>query len=203
MFCPVIWESWRSAKPVQQPGQVLVQPTWQHRGIGHLKWQCHHHGPLSLVPCWAIEELVCWIFRSLPPWLLRASQLPSAWNSYGSRKCSTVEELIKNGLVGFPDCLGRSDPGQEGQRHLPPMDVGCLESRVEISESEFSRRVLWSICDAWHVRGQDTRCAWSKDTCRSSHSQPVPFLHTASPTRNQNCTWCITRLWMPHSRLPP
>ena len=38
---------------------------------------------------------------------------------------------------------------------------------------------------------------------RPKASQPVPFLHTASPTRNQNRSRCITRHWMPHSRLPP
>lgn len=52
--------------------------------------------------------------------------------------------------LGFPrNCLGRSDPGQEGQRHLPPMDVGCLESRVEISESEFSEE----YCDRFVMPG--------------------------------------------------
>ena len=101
VFCPVIWESRRSAEPVQQPGQVLVQ----HRGVWHLKGQCPPWASSScpVLSCWRVGVLA---FHSLPPWLLQASQLPSAWNSYGSRKRSTAEELIKNGLVGFPNCLG-------------------------------------------------------------------------------------------------
>ena len=113
LFFPSITSAWcsalssesrRSAEPVQQPGQVLVRPTWQHCGVGHLKWQCPPWASSSC-PVLSYWELVCWIFHSLLPWLLQASQLPSTSNSYGSRKCSTAEKLIKNGLVWFPDCL--------------------------------------------------------------------------------------------------